>query len=865
MSTIDLRGTWQAEIRGLHLELPVPGDIVSALAAAGHIPHPYEGRNELDIQWIGKMDWLLWTEFSLPAGVQAAGAVGAGAQPESAAVLLIESLDTVADIYLNDQKIGSASNLFAPICLPVGDKLREGGNRLEIRFSPAEREALRRAEALPYPVPCSSYADWSPPHYNLLRKVQCHSGWDWGPVIMTSGIYGSVALHLGGNRIEYAFCSQNRVSDDVWELKIGTEYYTGSAGRAALKYRLSPCLSPGLSSGLFSGDGSDGCLEAGAEFDVHPGSNLLEYVLRVENPRLWWPRGYGDAALYELEIAVDRDGGAAGGGDAGGADNAGDGDGDGGELLRKRIGFRTVELIAADDDSGRSMFFRINGRDVYAKGANWIPPDALPSAHTEDRYRRLLTDAVAVNMNMLRLWGGGQYEKDIFYDLCDELGLLIWHDMMFSCALYPADKKFLGEVENEVRHQIKRLKDHPSIALWCGNNELVGALGWYEVSKQNRDRYIVDYDRLTEGIIGRLARDIDPERPWWPSSPSAGPNDYSDCWHNDRMGDMHYWSVWHEGLPLESYYDVVPRFCSEFGFQSLPSLRTVKTFAAESEWNISSPVMLHHQRNTRGNNIIMSTLIDYFRMPKNFEQTLYLSQVQQALAMKMAVEYWRSRRPVNMGALYWQLNDVWPTASWSSIEHGGRWKVLHYAAARFFAPVWLAMYEKDGAVQVHGLNDAAHEAGGTLELRVYHFNGTLLRSFVMEDVFVDADSAALLWQMQRSELEAQSDNPEHMFLHARWEAGAENSIFLSHPRNCYPEKSRVSITKGSSRGSFVLSADRPAFFVFPECDAPGHFSDGAFTLLPGEPREIRFLSSEEGGAEPDIADVSIKDLRATYD
>lgn len=242
-------------------------------------------------------------------------------------------------------------------------------------------------------------------------------------------------------------------------------------------------------------------------FAIEPGSNRLEHWLQVQQPQLWWPRGYGDAPLYELNIIL-RGGSVREKRE---------------ERICKRIGFRRIELVSGDDSVGRSMFFRVNGRDIYARGANWIPVDAMPSAQNNAVYRRLLKDAAAANMNMIRLWGGGQYEKDIFYDLCDELGILIWHDMMFSCALYPAKEEFLAEVEEEARHQIKRLKDHPSIALWCGNNEIVGAFGWYEESRKNRDRYIVDYDRLTEGVIGRLVRSLDPERGWWPSSPSAAP------------------------------------------------------------------------------------------------------------------------------------------------------------------------------------------------------------------------------------------------------------------------------------------------------------------------------------------------------
>ena len=400
MKRINLRGTWQAEIeeRGLRFDFSQPGDLASALLAAGHIPHPYIGRNELDIQWIGKIDWRLWRVFSLSADELRPG------------WLEIEGLDTVAEIYLNERLIGSSRNMFTVLRLKLGDELKEGENLLEIRFFSLREAALREAEKLPYPIPCSSFADWAAPHRNLLRKVQCHSGWDWGPVLMTSGVYGNITLHLGRDRIEYLSCSQRPMDNGSWELGIKTEYYAESAGSVVLNYRLSAPDSPEGSAGSRreirpennpeirpearpeSNAAGDRNLSESKEFLLHPGINILEHALHIDAPRLWWPRGYGSPELYELEVRSRENG----------------------ETVRKRIGFRTIEVISEDDDKGRSMFFRVNGREIYAKGANWIPVDALPSAQTDEVYRQLLTDAALANMNMIRLWGGGQYEKDVF-------------------------------------------------------------------------------------------------------------------------------------------------------------------------------------------------------------------------------------------------------------------------------------------------------------------------------------------------------------------------------------------------------------------------------------------------------------------
>jgi beta-mannosidase len=475
-------------------------------------------------------------------------------------------------------------------------------------------------------------------------------------------------------------------------------------------------------------------------------------------------------------------------------------------------------------------------------------------------------------MNMLRVWGGGQYESDDFYSLCDRMGILVWHDMMFSCALYPATPSFLSSVEREIRHQVKRLRDHPCIALWCGNNEDVGALTWYPESRQNRDRYIVDYDRLNEGVIGRVVDECDPTRTFWPSSPSAGRGDYSDNWHDDARGDMHYWSVWHEGKPFSAYYTVVPRFCSEFGYQSFPSLNTIRTYASPEDFNVTSPVMEHHQRHPGGNSIITEMFTRYFRVPEGFESFVYLSQVQQALAIKTAVEYWRRLRPVCMGTLYWQLDDNWPVCSWSSLEYDGSWKLLHYAAKRFFAPVLLAAQADEEHVEVWVANDRREEAKGTATVSVVDFQGKIIST---EDVPVraTAGSARLLKKYRRADL---APSPRRAFLHLSIDCGGEtasNELFLAEPKRCEVARAKVvpSVIETKNGLAVRLSTDRPAFYVaLSVTGIQGEFDDNCFTLLPGSPRVVTFTpSAPGGGARPVTAAqlggaLSVMHLRDTY-
>ncbi|MFP4375108.1 MAG: glycoside hydrolase family 2 protein, partial [Spirochaetaceae bacterium] len=487
----------------------------------------------------------------------------------------------------------------------------------------------------------------------------------------------------------------------------------------------------------------------------------------------------------------------------------------------------------------------------------------------------------------------------------------VWQDFMFSCSLYPADPSFLDSVRREVDYQVRRLQHHPSIALWCGNNENIGALTWFEESRANRDRYLIDYDRLNEGAVGRTARAADPSRAWWPSSPAAAPGDFSDNWHDDSRGDMHYWSVWHEGKPFEAYYDVVPRFCSEFGFQSFPSVETVAEFAPPEEHNVSSPAMDHHQRSPAGNAVIVSTIARYFRFPESFEDFIYLSQVQQAMAISTAVEYWRTRRPVCMGALYWQLNDLWPVASWSSIEYSGRWKLLHYAAARFFRPLHLVLLEgPGGAIEAWLLNDTAADVAGELELRLLDFDGNLLESHRATPTAV-AETASWAARVHvPSALRAGSYFCDARFTPrggthvaaaaagagaaagtgAAAAAGAGPGVAIDAvrlsdvPKRCTLSRAAVSVevedAEPNAPGTEAaaaerdgvgaplalrLSTDRPAFFVsLSTPDAEVRFSENGVHLLPDRPRVVRVVRDAGHDAAWFREHLSVRHLRETY-
>jgi beta-mannosidase len=640
---------------------------------------------------------------------------------------------------------------------------------------------------------------------------------------MVAGIPGRTTLDAWSDvRIDYVYTEQ-RHSKGRCVVRVSVECEAARAG----EYEL----------GVSIGEAS-----VSKKVRLAAGSNRPTLEVAVASPRLWWPNGYGEAALYDLHVRV------------------------GEHTITKKIGLRTLQLVNKDDAKGLSMVFRVNGRDIFCKGANWIPPDALPQRESRERLEHLLESARLAHMNMLRVWGGGRYETDDFYALCDEKGIMIWHDMMFSCALYPSTPPFLQNVEREIRHQVKRLRDHPSIALWCGNNEDVGALTWFAESKKNRDRYIVDYDRLNEGVIGRVVDECDPTRTYWPSSPSAGRGDYSDNWHDDRRGDMHYWSVWHESKAFSAYYEVTPRFCSEFGYQSFPSVRTIRGYAKEEELNVTSPVMEHHQRSPRGNSAITEMFTRYFRVPEGFENFVYLSQVQQAMAITTAVEYWRALRPICMGTLFWQLNDNWPVCSWSSVEYDGTWKLLHYAARRFFAPVLLCAWLKEGKIEVSLVNDLPGEARCRATIAAVSFSGKVLQK-ESHDVRAAAGSAR---RVKSWALEEIAPSPDAAFLHLTLEHDGETSygeLFLTEPKRVSLESAEVTLETEGTEGGFSvrLTTDAPAFYAALDAGGiAGEFSDNCMTLLPGTPRTVRFTPREKVTADRFRRSLSVRHLRDTY-
>ncbi|MBU0956646.1 MAG: glycoside hydrolase family 2 protein [Spirochaetes bacterium] len=812
MKQINLGGRWtlSCPARNISCPISIPGDIISALQEASIIAEPYQGLNELELQWIGEADWILESEFQLDHLLAAADSI----------VLQIDSLDTFGRISINGKPAGSGQNMFTGLQLPVGQLLQSGPNRLCVEILSPVKAAAAAAEILPCNYPASAYPVHSP-HRNLVRKSQYMSGWDWGPCLMTGGIYGGIRLLAwSGPRLDAANFVSTAAGDGSWTVRADLRLECSRPAEVEIVFRLCG-------------------LERRVRLELPAGATKQALELQIEAPELWWPAGYGRPALHEASVSLI-------------APKSTGSDPKTIQHLVKNIGFRTVHIDTSADLGGKAMTFVVNGVPVFAKGANWIPADALPSAWTEATIQQLLDSALAANMNMIRVWGGGRYESDFFYDYCDQHGLMVWQDFMFGCATYPSNSDFLENVRSELEHQIPRLMDHPAIMLWCGNNEDLGAINWFEESRSSPARYLVDYDRLNEGVIGSTVRQLDPSRPWWPSSPSAGPDDYSDNWHSDASGDMHYWAVWHEGKPFSAYLDINPRFCSEFGFQSFSSIPTMRTVLEESDLNITSPVMEHHQRHPRGNELILGTMLQHFRMPKGFAETVYLSQVQQAMAIQTAVDHWRSTMPRCMGTLYWQLNDVWPCASWSSIEYGGFWKLLHHAARRFYSPTRPLITRKDGCTRVFMTHESKAETAWTVRVCLRRFDGSIAYSETLQGT-ICGPLGLEIWSRTDAELPLPA---EQCFITAELEPEAPDSTahsleqtepawsFIAEPKRCElpdPELSWELTADGSA--AFTVSCSRPAFYVTAQAEGlPGNFSDAGFLLLPGMQKRVEFLA-----------------------
>ncbi|WP_342076701.1 glycoside hydrolase family 2 protein [Yoonia sp. SS1-5] len=716
--------------------------------------------------------------------------------------LVLSEVDTVVTVRVNDKIVLESDNAFRTYRVPLAGAAQVGGNTISVTFHNVVAAGAARQAAHPFPLPNS--ANCPIPNGNMLRKPACDFGWDWNIALAPFGIYGTMEIvPSAAARIDRLMIDQDHADGRV-DLRI-TAYLANYAGDVTAQ----------IGGQTVSGPVVDG---------------VCELLVRITNPELWWPAGQGAQPLYDLQVTA------------------------GSVRATRQIGLRQLELVNEADDIGLGFKFRINGRDVFCKGANWIPADALPGRISDEKTKALLQSAVDANMNMVRIWGGGRYEPDSFYAACDALGLLVWQDFMFACNLYPSDDAFLENVRAEVADNVSRIHHHACLAVWCGDNELIGALGWYDCSINDRDRYLVNYDRLNRALEVAL-KQTHPAAVWWPSSPSPGPMNFGDAWHDDGSGDMHFWSVWHEGRDFDHYRDVGPRFCSEFGFQSYPSMIEIDRFAAPEDQNIAAPTLESHQKNDGGNARIAETMFRYFRWPQRFEDFVYLSQIQQGLAIKTAVTQWRSIAPRCMGTLIWQLNDTWPVCSWASLNHQGDWKLMHHMAQAFYAPVLVTAVPTGSAYVLRAVNDGPVQKGMTVTAFAVNMQGHL-RELANVKCTATADATDVV-SIPKYEIGAQE------MLYFTWttdsrEAG--HDCFAPLPYKAY-DIAPANLSMQQDGNQLTLKAGGFAHFVAVEADIPGRFDRNVLTMLPGAEVQIAFTPMDPA-ATPRF---TLRDLHsATY-
>jgi len=820
----------QADLQQWHAAR-VPGVVQTDLLANHLIEDPFDRDNESRLLWIGESDWEYQTTFQVDSAALAREHLD----------LVFEGLDTFADVYLNDRAVLQADNMFRIWKVAAKPLLHNGANTLRIVFHSPITKMLPYVKSLPYMLPAISTINGGNeeniPTAPYTRKAPYQYGWDWGPRFVSEGIWRRVQLESWDSlRIENFHIHQRGVSKDLAKLTVELEVDASQPGAVTI------ALAHNEIGGKVSNDGMQ-------TVQLDPGTNYISVPVRITSPKLWYPVGYGAQDRYHFSATIQVGKSIAAHADV-------------------NTGLRSVELRRVADEWGKTFEFVVNAIPVFAKGADIIPYDSFPSRVTTAQQRQILEAARDAHMNMVREWGGGHYESDAFYDIADELGIMVWQEFMFGGDMVPGDTAFQENVRREAIDQIKRLRDHPSIVVWCGNNEVeTGWLHWDDrknfkemVPPSARERVWQDYMGLFADILKSAVVDYADPVPYTPSSPSANFEEPPDNEHN---GDMHYWAVWHAQAPAQDYLKINPRFMSEFGFQSFPEMRTIRSFAKPEDLDIHSTVMQSHQKNKGGNERILTYMLREYREPKDFASFVYLSQVQQAEIIKLGAEHWRRNRPRTMGSLYWQLNDCWPVASWASVDYFGRWKALQYYARRFYDDVLVSPYAHDNKVDVYVVSDKLQPLTGKVHVRLMDFAGDTLFD-KSKDVQISAASSAIYLTLDNRDLFADpaKSTPRRSFLLVDLDVdgkrASRNLVFFDVTHNLeLPVSPKIESSIAKTADGYALTLQSAALarsvnVSFGDFDV--QLSDNYFDLLPKESVTITLKTS----AAPDQLQSAMK-------
>lgn len=814
METLSLNGSWKfRKLPGSDwVEAIVPGSVTYDLFRAGQLPDPYFRENEHLAIEAAKHDYEYIRTFHAEESFLR----------QEKIVLVCEGLDTIADIAVNGIFVAHTQNMHRTYEFDVKHLLKAGENTIAVTlFSPLAY--IDAKEAL-------NNGTWGAPDgpmkgFQHIRKAHCMFGWDWGPQIPDLGIWRSIYL-LGMNtgRLKDVYITQKHTANQV-ALSIKVEAETWQHAETCVDITVT------------SPDGEV------VDHLLAPLAGKQTFELKVNEPKIWWPNGYGAQPLYTVNVQLLSN--------TNKLDNQ-----------TYRIGLRTVGVRREKDAWGESFEFNVNGVSIFAMGADYIPEDNMLARCNLKRSEQLIKSCAEANFNCLRMWGGGYFADDWFYDLCDRYGLLLWQDFLFGCASYEFTDEFADEIRNEARDNIKRIRHHASLGLWCGNNEM--EWGWEGWAFPKTPKLKTDYLKLFEMLLPEVLKEYDPNTFYWPASPSSG-GSFDDPNAVER-GDVHFWDVWHTNKPYNEYRKHLHRFVSEYGFQSLPSMKTIESFTLPEDRNYLSPVMESHQKSPGASGKILSYLSKVLKYPASLELLVYASQVMQADAIRYGVEHWRRHRGICMGSVYWQLNDCWPVTSWASIDYYGRWKALHYSAKRFYNPLLLSVAESETAAELHLSNETLQPASGTVVWKLRDNSSKVIREGALSES-VDALSSKLIASLDFSDVMPDKFEQRKYYLEYAWivegkTVSAGSTLFVE-PKFFSFFNPELSLEIEQDEQDFIITVSSNAFAKYIELDTESfdvRFDDNYFDLSAGSTRIIR--ANKASLSEPVTVEAFKKAIRA---